>query len=63
MDGVTGVAVEAARVWEGAPGTRDRRVLLRRGSTLFMLGAYYETPEELHTFEQALATFRFLPSA
>lgn len=64
VDGVAGVVVEAARVWEGAPGTRDRRVLLRRGSTLFMLGAYYETPEELHTFEQALATFAFLqPSA
>ena len=51
--------IENHKVWEGERGTRDRRVLLSRGAGTYMLGTYYETPEELGVFEQVLATFRF----
>lgn len=55
--GLTGVVVESERVWEGGPDTRDRRVLLTHEGTLYMLGTYYTTQEELQVFEQVVATF------
>lgn len=55
--GLTGAVLESARVWEGGPDTRDRRVLLTHEGTLYMLGTYYTTPEELQVFEQVVASF------
>jgi hypothetical protein len=55
--GLTGSVVESERVWEGGPDTRDRRVLLTHDGTLYMLGTYYTTPEELQVFERVVGTF------
>ncbi len=55
--GLTGAVLESERVWEGGPDTRDRRVLLTQEGTLYMLGTYYTTPEELQVFEQVVGTF------
>ncbi len=55
--GLTGAVLESERVWEGGPDTRDRRVLLTHDGTLYMLGTYYTTPEELQVFEQVVRTF------
>jgi hypothetical protein len=49
------VVIENARVWEGGPNTKDRRVLVKVGAAIYMLGTYYETTDELAEFEQALA--------
>jgi hypothetical protein len=57
--GQAGATIENSRVWEGGPDTVDRRVLVTRGDRTYMIGAYYETPEELAAFEAALATLAF----
>jgi hypothetical protein len=63
MDGLPGVVVENAHVWEGGADTKDRRVLIVSDGTVYMLGTYYATPEELEVFEQVMGTFSFVPPA
>jgi hypothetical protein len=59
VDGEPGVVVESGHVWEGTSDTIDRRVLVVRNGTTYMLGTYYSTPEELQAFEQVVGTFKF----
>ena len=59
VGGETGIMIENARVWEGNPETKDRRVFVRRGETWFMIGTYYESPEALATFQSVLDSLRF----
>jgi hypothetical protein len=59
IGGEAGVVVENVRVWEGEPGTVDRRAFVHHGENLYMIGAYYSTPEELEIFQTIFATFRF----
>jgi hypothetical protein len=54
------VLVENTRVWEAPAGVKDRRALLAAGGNLYMLGTYYETVEELETFETVLEQFRVM---
>jgi hypothetical protein len=59
VDGVPGVVVESERVWDGEPDTRDRRVLVVRGDTVYMFGTYYKAPTESRVSEQILAVREF----
>ncbi|MGE5602992.1 MAG: hypothetical protein ACM30E_08070 [Nitrososphaerales archaeon] len=52
------VVVENAKVWEGGPGTKDRRVLVKVATGTYMFGTYYQTAEELAEFENALEGVR-----
>lgn len=58
VGGLKGVVVENQNVWGGKRGSKDRRVLVTRGTDTWQFGAYYETPEELREFEQVLASFK-----
>lgn len=58
VDGFTGAVVESEPVWEAPAGTKDRRVLIRLGDAVCVLGTYYGTEAELHTFEQVVTSFR-----
>jgi hypothetical protein len=59
--GLTGLVIENSRVWEAPPEMKDRVVLLVNEGNTVMLGAYYETPEQLALFEQVLDTFVLIP--
>ena len=58
VSGLPGVVIENPKVWEGGTSTRDRRVLVRVGTSTYMLGTYYETPAQLEEFERVLGGVR-----
>jgi hypothetical protein len=59
--GQTGLVIENSKVWEMPSGTRDRVIFLSDGGTTYILGMYYETPEQLAMFEQVLDSFQPVP--
>ena len=58
ISGLPAAVVENKRVWEAGPDVKERRVLAPSEGGVHVVGAYYETAEELWTFEQVLASFR-----
>lgn len=62
VDGFTGAVVEGEPVWEAPAGTKDRRVLIRLGDAVCVLGTYYVTEAELRTFEQVVTSFQVGPA-
>lgn len=54
----TALVIENSQVWEAPSGTKDRLVILVTEDTTYMLGMYYETPQQLAMFEQVLDTFQ-----
>jgi hypothetical protein len=59
--GLSAAVIENSRVWEAPPGTKDRVAFIVTEDTTYMLGLYYETPEQLAMFEQVLDSFRITP--
>ena len=59
--GAIWLVIENARVWEGRPDKKDRRLLLMRDGRTYMIGAYYRTGAELLAFERATATLALTP--
>jgi hypothetical protein len=59
--GQTALVIENSTVWEAPTGTKDRSVFIISQGTLYNLGMYYETPEQLAMFEQVLDSFRIAP--
>ncbi len=60
--GETALVIENSKVWEAPTGTKDRIALIEIKGTLYLLGMYYETPEQLAMFEQVLDSFQLIPS-
>jgi hypothetical protein len=56
--GRTALVIENSTVWEAPIGTKDRLVILVSGDTTYILGMYYETPQQLAMFEQILDSFQ-----
>lgn len=54
----TALVIENSIVWEAPLGTKDRLVILATEDTTYMLGMYYETPQQLAIFEQVLDSFQ-----
>jgi hypothetical protein len=59
--GLSAAVIENSRVWEAPPGTKDRVVFIVTEDTTYMLGMYYESPEQLAMFEQVLDSFQLVP--
>lgn len=59
--GQTALVIENSKVWEAPTGTKDRVVFIITQGTIYNLGMYYETPEQLAMFEQVLDSFRIAP--
>ena len=59
--GQTALVIENSKVWEAPPGTKDRVVILVTASTTYVLGMYYETPQQLEMFEQVLDSIQSYP--
>lgn len=59
--GWSAAVIENSKVWEFPEGTRDRVVFIVTEGTTNMIGMYYQTPEQLEMFEQALDSFQFVP--
>lgn len=61
VSGWQALVIENDRVWEAPPETIERRALIVTEAGTLILGTFYERPEELALFEQALDTFQFMP--
>jgi hypothetical protein len=61
IGGLGVVLLENNRVWEAPVETIERRTLIVTEAGTFIVGTFYETPEELSLFEEVLNTFQFLP--
>jgi hypothetical protein len=59
--GLSTAMIENSRVWEAPPGTKERVVFIVTEDTTYILGLYYEAPEQLAMFEQVLDSFRISP--
>jgi hypothetical protein len=59
--GWSATVIENSRVWEAPSGTKDRVVFIVTEDTTYMLGMYYESPEQLAMFEQVLDSFQLVP--
>lgn len=59
--GWTALVVENSKPWEFPAGTKDRVVFIVTEADIYMIGMYYQTPEQLQMFEQALDSFQFVP--
>ncbi len=59
--GWTALVVENSKPWEFPAGTKDRVVFIVTEGNIYMIGMYYQTPEQLEMFEQALDSFQFVP--
>jgi hypothetical protein len=59
--GWNALVIENPKVWEAPSGTKDRVVFIVTESTTYILGMYYDTPEQLAMFEQVLDSFQFVP--
>jgi hypothetical protein len=59
--GWNAMVIENTRVWEAPPETNDRVIIVVDEGTTYMIGAYYETPEQLALFEQVLDSFQLVP--
>jgi hypothetical protein len=60
VNGRDAVVIENSRVWEGGQDTKDRRVIILGQDKVYMLGTYYDSPDDLENFQKALDTFRIL---
>jgi hypothetical protein len=56
--GQAALVIENSKVWEFPPGTKERVVFLVTEGNTYMVGMYYETPEQLAKFEQVLDSFK-----
>jgi hypothetical protein len=59
--GWTAAVIENSKVWEAPSGTNDRVYLIVTEGVTYMIGMYYETPEQLETMETVLDSFQFTP--
>jgi hypothetical protein len=59
--GLNASVIENPKVWEAPSGTKDRVLFILTEDTIYTLGTYYETPEQLAMFEQVLASFQLIP--
>lgn len=59
--GWNALVIENAKPWEFPAGTKDRVVFIVTEGDIYMIGMYYQTPEQLEMFEQALDSFQFVP--
>jgi hypothetical protein len=59
--GRTAAVIENSKVWEAPEGTKDRVYLIVNEESTYMIGMYYETPEQLEEFEKVLDSFQFTP--
>lgn len=57
--GQKGIVIENSKVWEGGNGLVDRRVYIKKNGYTYMIGTYYQTPQELNTFQNFLSNFTF----
>jgi hypothetical protein len=57
--GRTAAVIENAKVWEAPEGTKDRVYLIVTEGVTYMIGMYYETPEQQEMFETVLDSFQF----
>ena len=60
VNGRDAVVIENGRVWEGGQDTKDRRVIILGQDKVYMLGTYYDSPDDLENFQKALGTFQIL---
>lgn len=56
--GQKGIVVENSKVWEGGDGLIDRRVFTKKNGHIYMIGTYYQSPQELSNFQNSLSTFK-----
>jgi hypothetical protein len=57
----TALVIENSKVWEFPSGTKDRVVIFITEGTTYILGMYYETPQQLEMFAQVLESFQLIP--
>jgi hypothetical protein len=56
--GSTAAAIENSKLWGIPTGTKERVVFMVTEDTTYILGMYYETPDQPALFEQVLNTFQ-----
>jgi hypothetical protein len=59
--GRSAAVIENSKLWEFPAETKERVAFILTESTTYMLGTYYETPEQLAMFEQVLDSFQLAP--
>jgi hypothetical protein len=59
--GLNAPVIENSKLWGMPPETKERVVFLVTEDTTYILGMYYETPEQLALFEQVLDSFQSPP--
>lgn len=58
--GLQGATIENNKVLEGGNGLVDRRVFIRKSGYTYMLGTYYQTPNDLNNFYTFISSFQFV---
>jgi len=57
--GYSAPVIENSKLWGIPSGTNVREVLMVTEDTTYILGMYYETPDQLAMFQQVLDSFQF----
>lgn len=60
VDGNVGLVFENNKVWEGGSDLKDRRLLIKKGDLIYMIGTYYTSNKDFSNFQLFLKTFKFL---
>ncbi|MBE0696560.1 MAG: hypothetical protein IH586_06525 [Anaerolineaceae bacterium] len=55
----TAAVIENSKLWGIPSGTKERVAFMVTGDTTYILGMYYETPDQLALFAQVLDSFQF----
>jgi hypothetical protein len=59
--GLTAPVIENSKLWGMPTETKERVVFMVTEDTTYILGTYYDTPDQLALFEQVMDSFQFLP--
>lgn len=59
--GLPAAVIENTKVWEAPPGTRDRLYLIDTEGAAYLIGTYYQTPEQLEMMGKVMDSFQFTP--
>jgi hypothetical protein len=60
VNGREALVIENSQVWEGGQDIKDRRVITPGQDKVYMLGTYYDSPDDLENFQKALGAFQIL---
>jgi hypothetical protein len=59
--GLTAAVIENSKLWGMPTETKERVAFMVTEDTTYILGMYYDTPDQLALFEQVMDSFQFLP--